>query len=59
VTQPVPDFVVAALEKIAGIREYDPEDYEKAAGYKREDGVWGIDEYLAHTTLIRLGVVGT
>lgn len=40
-----------ALEKIAGRREYEPEDYQLARLYKPADGAWTVDEYLADRTL--------
>jgi hypothetical protein len=42
----------AALEKIAGRREYERADYEAAARYRPEEGVWTVDEYLADAALI-------
>lgn len=41
----------AALEKIAGRREYSHEDHERAARYKRDEGIWTTDEYLADVAL--------
>ncbi len=41
----------AALEKICGRREYDQEDFESARNYKRNEGLWEVDEYLADAAL--------
>lgn len=41
----------AALEKIAGVREYDAEDHVEAASYKPSGGDWTTDEYLADAAL--------
>lgn len=41
----------AALEKISGRREYEPGDHQVAVCYKREEGLWTTDEYLADAAL--------
>lgn len=43
--------VIVILEKIAGHREYDAHDYENAAQYKPDEGIWAVNEYLADYTL--------
>lgn len=50
--------LMLALEKISGAREYDPEDHRRAATYKREEGVWTTDEYLADAALAASGCLG-
>jgi len=49
------DALVSVLEKIAGKREYEPADHEAAARYKREEGLWTTDEYLADSILASVG----
>lgn len=41
----------AALEKIAGRREYDDEDHQAVRGYKVTEGLWTTDECLADRAL--------
>lgn len=52
------DFLIKVLEKIAGHREYDEADHKAAAKYKREDGFWTTDEYLADSALTLAGSPG-
>ena len=47
----VPGVERDALEKIAGIREYSPEDHANASRYKPDEGAWTTDEYLADRAL--------
>ncbi len=41
----------AALEKIAGRREYERADYDTYAKYKTDEGLWTFDEYVADAAL--------
>jgi hypothetical protein len=43
--------LVAALEKIAGYRDYDASDHAEASKYKPLEGLWTTDEYLADSAL--------
>lgn len=40
-----------ALMKISGRAEYDPQDGRRASQYKRDEGLWTTDEYLADAAL--------
>lgn len=40
-----------ALEKISGHREFDLEDFQLHHLYKRDEGMWTLEEYVADVTL--------